>query len=262
MNNESLTDLRVALVQSDLVWENIPANLEAFDRQLSGITSPADMVILPEMFTTGFTNNAPQLAVKMDGAAVEWMRQHARRMDALVMGSMIIEEAGSYYNRLIAAFPDGELLTYDKRHLFSLMHEQDHYSAGRSRLIFEYKGWKIFPLICYDLRFPVWSRNVELADLMIYVANWPEKRQFHWNLLLNARAVENQCYVAGVNRIGEDGGGVPHNGHSAVYDFWGNELVSAKNLQTVVSVTLSRPALDEHRSRFGFWKDSDTFEIR
>lgn len=252
--------LTIALVQSDLIWEDIEANLEQFDDSLWA--ADADVIILPEMFTTGFTNDAERLAVTMDSKPVMWMHDLACRLGSLLMGSMIIEECGKFYNRLICAFPDGNINTYDKRHLFSLMKEDEYYTAGNQQLIFEYKGWKIFPLICYDLRFPVWTRNVEMADLMIFVANWPEKRQKHWNLLLNARAVENQCYVAGVNRIGEDGGGVPHNGYSAVYDFWGNEIFSAKDLQGVFTTTLSKSSLVEHRERFGFWRDRDTFEIK
>lgn len=256
----NMEHLKVALVQTNLIWEDIDANLSQLDDMLWA--ADADVIILPEMFTTGFSNNAEKLAVKMDSDPVMWMHDLACRLGSLLMGSMIIEENNQYYNRLICAFPDGSMQTYDKRHLFSLMQEQNYYTAGQERLIVEYKGWKIFPLICYDLRFPVWSRNVEMADMMIFVANWPEKRQKHWNLLLNARAVENQCYVVGVNRIGEDGGGVPHNGYSAVYDFWGNEQFSAKDLQGVFTITLSKSAIDQHRERFGFWRDRDTFEIK
>lgn len=251
--------LKIALVQTNLVWEEIEQNLSNLDDMLW--SADADVIILPEMFTTGFSNEAKKLAVKMDSAPVQWMHDLACRLGSLLMGSMIIEEEGKYYNRLLCAFPDGSMQHYDKRHLFSLMHEDDYYTAGRERLIFDYKGWKIFPLVCYDLRFPVWSRNVEMADLMIFVANWPEKRQKHWNLLLNARAVENQCYVAGVNRIGEDGGGIPHNGMSAVYDFWGNEQLSAKDLQGVFTVELSKEKIEEHRERFGFWRDRDNFKV-
>ncbi len=251
--------LKIALVQTNLVWEDIEQNLSDLDEMLWA--ADADVIVLPEMFTTGFSNDSEKLAVTMNSEPVQWMHDLACRLGSLLIGSMIIAEDGKYYNRLICAFPDGSMQHYDKRHLFSLMHEDEHYTAGQERLIVEYRGWKIFPLVCYDLRFPVWARNVEMAELMIFVANWPEKRQKHWNLLLNARAVENQCYVAGVNRIGEDGEGVPHNGMSAVYDFWGNELISAKDLRGVFTVELSKAKIEEHRERFGFWRDRDNFNI-
>jgi predicted amidohydrolase len=254
--------LTVTLLQNNLVWEDIDANLLAFEEQMAGLPEGSDLIILPEMFTTGFSNNAEKLAVTMDSYPVRWMLDHAARQNAMMMGSMIIQEDGKYFNRLISAFPDGNLLTYDKRHLFSLMKENEYYTAGDSHLIFEFRGWKLFPLICYDLRFPVWCRNTDMADLMIFVANWPEKRHFHWTTLLKARAIENQCYVAGVNRIGPDNNGIPHNGESGLYDFWGKELVSARNLQTAVTATLSKTVLSEHRERFAFWKDRDTFEIQ
>lgn len=252
--------LKVALVQMDIVWEDITQNLNQLDEMLWD--ADADIIVLPEMFTTGFSNASEKLAVKMNSEPVQWMHDLACRLGSLLMGSMIIEEEGRYYNRLICAFPDGELKTYDKKHLFSLVRENEHYTAGNEKLVFDFKGWKIFPLICYDLRFPVWNRNVEMAELMIYVANWPEKRQHHWNLLLNARAVENQCYIAGVNRIGQDGNDIPHNGMSTVYDFWGNEVFSAKDLQGVFTVELSKAKIEEHRERFGFWRDRDNFEIK
>jgi len=254
--------LQLCLVQSDLVWEDIPANLARFDAWLGQVPPDTDVVILPEMFSTGFTNNAAAMAVPMDGAPVKWMLEHAQKLDALIIGSMIISVEGKYFNRLLAAFPDGRLLHYDKRHLFSLMQEQDHYQAGTEQLIFEFRDWKIFPLICYDLRFPVWCRNTELADLMIFVANWPEKREEHWITLLKARAIENQCYVAGVNRIGLDDKANNFNGQSAVYDFWGKTAASAGNLPSLCHVTLSKAEIEAHRKRYTFWKDRDTFELQ
>lgn len=256
-----MENLTLSIVQNDLVWENIPANLASFDVMLNDISTPTDIIVLPEMFTTGFSNHAESLAVTMDSAPVQWMQQKAALMNALICGSMIIKENEQYFNRLICAFPDGNLMHYDKRHLFSLMHENDYYTAGNQKLTFEFRGWTITPLICYDLRFPVWCRNTEIADLMIFVANWPEKRSFHWTTLLKARAIENQCYLAGVNRIGLDNKGNPHNGESAVYDFWGKEMALAENLRTTKTVSLSKTALTQHRERFAFWKDSDTFNI-
>ncbi|HZH68662.1 MAG TPA: amidohydrolase [Chitinophagales bacterium] len=255
-----MDNLEIAIVQSDLIWEDIEGNLSNFDQLLWD--ADADVIVLPEMFTTGFTNQSNQLAVPMDGAPVEWMHDLACRLGSLLMGSMIIEEGGHYYNRLICAFPDGSLQYYDKRHLFSLAHEDQYFTAGKEHLLIDYNGWKIFPLICYDLRFPVWSRNIELADLMVFVASWPEKRQSHWDVLLKARAIENQCYVAGVNRVGEDKDGIVYSGSSAVYDFWGNDLVLAGDLEGVFKTVLSKPKLQEHRDRFGFWRDRDKFTIQ
>jgi len=255
-----MENLKISLVQSHLYWEDIEKNLEHFTELTQDIKT--DVLVFPEMFTTGFTNASDQLAVKMDSNPVKWMKDLSKKMDALVMGSMIIVENGNYFNRLLAAFPDGKLQTYDKRHLFSLVNENDFYTAGTEKIIIDYKGWKISPLICYDLRFPAWCRNTEMEDVIIFVANWPEKRQKHWNLLLNARAIENQSYVVGVNRIGEDANGIPYNGRSAVYDFWGNEMILANDLQGVFTIEISKNNLKEHRQRFGFWKDRDTFEIQ
>jgi omega-amidase len=257
-----MTDLQLCLVQNDLVWEDIPANLSHFDDLLANVLPKTDIIILPEMFSTGFTNNAAELAVSMEDVPVKWMQDHARKHDAMVIGSMIISESGKYYNRLLAVFPDGDLLHYDKRHLFSLMQEQDYYQAGAHQLIFEFRGWKLFPLICYDLRFPVWCRNTEMADLMIFVANWPEKRNFHWTALLKARAIENQCYVAGVNRVGLDDKDNNFIGHSGVYDFWGKTAVSAGHLSGLTHINLPKTELEAHRKRYTFWKDRDTFEIQ
>ena len=255
-----MENLKISLVQSNLYWEGIDKNLQQFSELTNDVET--DVLVLPEMFTTGFTNASEQLGVKMDSSPVKWMKDLSKKMDALVIGSMIIIENRMYFNRLIAAFPDGSIQTYDKRHLFSLVNENDFYAAGTEKLVINYKGWKISPLICYDLRFPAWCRNTELEEILIFIANWPEKRQKHWNLLLNARAIENQSYVVGVNRIGEDGNGIPHNGMSAVYDFWGNEMILAKDLQGVFTTEVSKIKLKEHRNRFGFWKDRDTFEIQ
>lgn len=255
-----MENLRISLVQSNLYWEDIDKNLQQFSELTEDVQT--DVLVLPEMFTTGFTNASEKMAVPMDSTPVEWMKDLSKKLDALVIGSMIIVEDEKYYNRLIAAFSDGSIQTYNKRHLFSLVNENDFYTAGTEKTIVHYKNWKISPLVCYDLRFPAWCRNTEMEEVLIFVANWPEKRQKHWNLLLNARAIENQSYVIGVNRIGEDGNGIPHNGMSAGYDFWGNEIVLAKDLQGVFTVELSKKNLKEHRERFGFWKDRDTFEIQ
>ncbi|MCO5234330.1 MAG: amidohydrolase [Chitinophagales bacterium] len=254
-----MEDLKIALVQMDIVWEDRDANLNQLDQLLWDAN--ADVIVLPEMFTTGFTNHSVEMAVKMDSKEVMWMHDLACRLGCLMIGSMIIEEKGKYFNRLICAFPDGEIKTYDKRHLFSLVDEDKYYSKGIQRLIIEYNGWKIFPLICYDLRFPVWSRNIEMAEVMIYVANWPEKRQVHWNHLLKCRAIENQSYVVGVNRIGVDTHHNHHFGGSAVYDYWGDELLNAEGSRGVYIIQLSKENIQNHRVRYGFWRDKDKFEI-
>ena len=254
-----MDELNIALVQSDLVWEDIDQNLNQFDELLWA--SDADVVILPEMFTTGFSNNSQQLSVAMDSMPVNWMHDLASRLGCLLIGSMIIEEKGKCFNRLIAVLPDGTIQTYDKRHLFSLSKEQEYFSAGQEKLLIEYNGWKIAPFICYDLRFPVWTRNTKEADLMIFIANWPEIRIDHWNTLLKARAIENQCYVAGVNRIGTDNQGIVYNGQSAVYNFWGDELISAKDLQGLATTRISKKELKKNRVHYSFLKDRDKFGI-
>jgi predicted amidohydrolase len=255
-----MENLRISLVQSNLYWEDIDKNLQHFNELTQNVET--DVLVLPEMFTTGFTNSSEKLAVQMDSIPVKWMQDLSIKLDALVIGSMIILENGMYYNRLIAAFPDGTLKTYDKRHLFSLVNENDFYSAGLKKTVIDYKEWKISPLICYDLRFPAWCRNTDMEEVILFVANWPEKRQKHWNLLLNARAIENQSYVVGVNRIGEDANGIPYNGRSAAYDFWGNEMILANDLQGIFTIEIFKNKLKEHRQRFGFWRDRDTFEIQ
>ncbi len=197
----------VTLVQSHLDWEAPQSNLDRFTALMEPLAGKTDLIILPEMFTTGFAMQPAPLAESSDGPTLEWMKKMARQLKAVVTGSIIAEEAGKYYNRLYWVEPGGRILHYDKRHLFGMAGEGDHYASGQERLIIDYEGWRICPLICYDLRFPVWSRNTEEIDLLIYVANWPETRANDWCTLTTARAIENQCYVAAVNRIGEDGNG-------------------------------------------------------
>ena len=252
--------LKIALVQPDTVWENIEGNLSQLDDMLWD--SDADVIVLPEMFTTGFSQRARQMAVSMNSLPVEWMHDLACRLGSLLMGSMIIEEKGKYFNRLLVAFPDGEMKFYDKKHLFSLSDENKIYTAGKERLVFDFEGWKIAGYICYDLRFPAWTRNVEQADLMVFSANWPQKRMSHWEALLKARAIENQCYVAGVNRVGQSPDGVEYNGMSKVYNYWGDELVNAQRNKGVIQVELSKELLTENREHYGFWKDMDKFDLR
>ncbi len=253
--------LRITTVQSILHWENAAANLDMFSQKLGGLADKTDLVILPEMFTSGFSMNAEAIAETMDGPSLKWMREMASSLNAVVTGSLAIQDAGKYYNRLIWMQPDGHFGIYDKRHLFTLAGEHQHYSAGSEKLIVEWKGWKICPLICYDLRFPVWCRNAENYDLLIFMANWPETRGHHWRQLLLARAIENQAYVAGVNRVGEDGLGYVYNGDTAIVDFSGNLLYQAAQIEGVFTVSLSLDKLRAYREKLQFLADRDDFKI-
>ena len=218
-----MNELRICLVQADLAWENRNQNL-AHLRQMVEQSPSTDIVFLPEMFASGFTMNAAACAETADGDSVRWMKDLARGQNCAVTGSLIIAENGRYYNRLFWVEPDGKTLTYNKRHLFSLAGEEKVFTRGTENILIEYKGWRIRPQICYDLRFPVWARNTDNYDLLYYVANWPERRVKHWQQLLIARAIENQSYVVGVNRVGNDGNGIEHSGHSAVIDAMGERL--------------------------------------
>jgi len=260
-----MEDLRITLVQTSLHWESVDGNLEHLGKRIQSIQEPTDLLLLPEMFSTGFTMNAPALAEELQGKSVGWMKEIAKRANAIVCGSLIIGEGGKYYNRLVWMRPDGSYLTYDKRHLFRLAGEEKTYEAGSSKMLPELKGWKILPLICYDLRFPVWSRRTKEDDydVLIYVANWPDRRIRAWDTLLPARAVENQCYVAGLNRVGEDGNGIPHSGHSAVYDGMGEPVWQAiPGKEETKTVTLSAEALVKWRRMFPFDRDADQFRIQ
>lgn len=255
--------LNTAIIQADLKWEDAQANRSYFTKEIEALSEEVDLIILPEMFTTGFSMNAENLAEKNDGLSFQWMREMARLKGAAVTGSLIISEAGNYYNRLFFVFPNGEYKTYDKRHTFTLAGEDKTYTAGKERLIVEFKGWRICPLICYDLRFPVWARNTENYDLLIYVANWPSKRVAAWDTLLKARAIENMSYCIGVNRTGTDGGGYEYNGHSAVYDCFGENLTGDnRELPFVVQVNLDKQHLEETREQLKFLQDRDDFILK
>ena len=270
----AISDLSITVIQTDLLWEDRNANLASLTSQLEQLSSESDIIVLPEMFSTGFSMNPSKLAEPHLGPTYQWMVKMASKLDTVIAGSIIsyMDEAGirSYYNRLYWVEPGGNHACYDKRHLFSFAGEHDHYSAGNERLIVAYKGWKICPLICYDLRFPVWSRNnshdgaeTEAAfDLLIYVANWPEARRKPWINLLEARAHENQAYVVGVNRIGKDGNGITHSGDSGVFSPKGERLDHIQPHEPKAeTVTLSRSDLDEFRSKFTVWKDKDAFKL-
>ena len=255
--------LNIALLQVDLNWENPEANRSLFSKEIENLNEKVDLIILPEMFTTGFSMNAEALAEQMDGPSLQWMREMAKSQDAAVTGSLIIEENRNYYNRLFFVYPDGSYKIYDKRHTFTLAKEDQTYTAGTEKLIVEYKGWKICPLICYDLRFPVWSRNTEDYDLLIYVANWPNKRVNAWDALLKARAIENMSYCVGVNRTGIDGGGYEYSGHSAVYDCLGKNLTGEDREEVFVEIVkLDKNHLKETRDSLKFLQDRDRFEIK
>lgn len=256
-------DLKVTIVQSDLSWESPEENLENFSNKIHAISEETDIVILPEMFTTGFSMNAEILAENQPGTTLNWMRQLASKKNAAITGSIIVKEEGFFYNRLYFVFPDGSFQQYDKRHTFTLAGEHKIYAAGAKKIIIDFRGWRICPLICYDLRFPVWARNTEDYDLLIYVANWPEKRIAAWDALLKARAIENMAYCAGVNRIGEDGNGHPYVGHSAVYDVLG-EQISKRDFEASFTQTiqLSKSDLENYRKQLQFLNDRDDFTLK
>ncbi|MFJ4141516.1 amidohydrolase [Pseudomonas sp. NPDC089734] len=257
-----LPDLKLALIQTTLVWHDRQANLDHFSTLL-GQVKDADLVILPEMFTTGFSMDSETLAEPEDGPTSEWMKEQAKRIQAVITGSVIIRAAdGSHRNRLLWARPDGEVLYYDKRHLFRMAGEHEHYSPGERQVMFELNGWRIRPLICYDLRFPVWSRDAQDTDLLLYTANWPGARRLHWNRLLPARAIENLCYVAAVNRVGSDGKGFEYTGDSQVLDFQGDSLLEAGEADGIFQVSLKAADLQAYRTRFPANLDADTFEIQ
>lgn len=253
--------LRVSLVQCSLQWEDKTANLSRIEALISGLEGRTDLVILPEMFSTGFSMQAAALAEPMDGPTMNWLALQAGRLGAVVTGSFIAAEKGRFHNRLVWMSPGGNFSTYDKRHCFSPAGEQDHYTPGERHLIAEVKGWKVMPLICYDLRFPVWSRNVQGYDLLVYVANWPEKRSLAWNSLIQARAIENQVYTIGVNRVGTDGNGISHSGDSAVVNYLGEVMHRSSGGEDVFTLDLSFTEQQAFRRAWPFLADRDSFEL-
>ncbi|MEX0813299.1 MAG: amidohydrolase [Chitinophagales bacterium] len=255
-----MEDLRIALIQSDLVWEDKAANFKQLAELIETTENP-DLIILPEMFSTGFSMNAQKMAEPENGQGLQWMQERAKKTKAVVCGSLIIEDGGKYYNRLFWVKPNGDFEKYDKRHLFTYAGEEKTYSAGKEKLITELKGWKICPQVCYDLRFPAWNRNQEDYDLLFFIANWPARRTYAWRHLLIARAIENMAYTIGVNRIGEDKKGVYHSGNSIVLDPLGEILWEEADKQAVKTINLSKGKLIESRERFGFLRDRDEFEI-
>ncbi len=255
-------DLTISLVQSSLFWQDTEANRKHLAKKINAISQNTDLIILPEMFTTGFSMNAALLAESMDGTTLRWMQDLAIQKDAVIVGSLIIQDHDLYYNRLIWMRPDGSLDFYDKRHLFAMAGEHNVYTAGSQRLIVTLHGWRICPMICYDLRFPVWSRNSDFYDLLIYIANWPDRRSYDWNTLLKARAIENQSYVAAVNRVGVDDLGHQYNGDSCVIDpGWNKVLYHKSHTEDTHTITLSKEHLVKVRKRLPFLQDQDPFTI-
>jgi omega-amidase len=253
-----MQNLTVTLIQTELFWEDIPANIAMFDKKIDGISEKTDVIILPEMFTTGFTMNIEKAAESMTGSAVSWLVAKARQRQAHILGSVIIEEDKKYFNRLVLARPDGEIMTYDKKHLFRMAGEHKVFSAGTNHLTITVNGWELRTFICYDLRFPVWCRNIaNQYDVAIYIANWPARRAHHWKLLLPARAVENQCYVIGVNRVGKDGNGNAHSGDSSIIDPVGNIVFEKADVPCIHKAVLSYEKVKEFRETFAAWQDAD-----
>jgi len=256
-----MSALDVSIVQADLSWHDASKNCDYFEAVISGLDDPGDLVVLPEMFSTGFTMEAQTQAERWNGPSVKWLRRVSAEQNTCLCGSLIIEDNGHFYNRFILMRPDGSHVLYDKRHLFRLANEDRHYSAGNELVAFEINGFRICPMICYDLRFPVWSRNRDRYDLLLYVANWPSPRHLAWETLIRARAIENLAYVAGVNRVGTDGNDHPYAGGSAVIDYLGNELVNLGDTAGIATVSLDLAALNKFRKKFAFDQDADDFLI-
>jgi omega-amidase len=257
--------LKVTLIQTDLAWHDPAANRRKFENLFAPLAGQADLIVLPEMFPTGFTMAATSVGEIANGPSVDWLRAQASKLGAVVTGSIATRDGDRYVNRLIWMRPDGTHEHYDKRHLFRMAREHDHYAAGARRLVVEIKGWKVLPLVCYDLRFPVWSRNRigadDAYDVLLCVANWPERRRHAWQTLIQARAIENLSYCIGVNRVGTDGGGISYAGDSAAIDFLGQPMTAASEQEFVATVELDRTALEAFRAKFPAHLDADDFQL-
>ena len=260
-----MSSLHISLIQTKLFWEDKTANLLMLEEKINSISQKTEIVVLPEMFSTGFSMNPSSLAETMDGPTIEWMKRMAAEKKIILTGSLIIQENNQFFNRLLWVLPNGTIGHYDKRHRFAFAGEDQHYSNGHKRLIAQVKGWNINLQICYDLRFPVWARQQSddepEYDVLLYVANWPERRSHAWKTLLTARAIENQAYVVGVNRVGEDGNGIYHSGNSMVVDPLGEVLYHKEHEEDIFTIILEKTTLIEIRNKFPFWKDADDFHI-
>jgi omega-amidase len=254
--------LKITTFQAYLFWENIEKNLQNLGLRLSGIREKTDLIVLPEMFNTGFSMNVQALAEEMNGRTMQWMLQQAKRFECVVTGSLIIKENNKYYNRLIWMRPDGSFEKYDKRHLFAMGKEDDYYTAGTEKLVVELNGWKICTAICYDLRFPVWLRNKDPEyDLLLLVANWPERRSLHWRTLIPARAVENLSYVVAVNRVGHDGNEIYHSGDSMCIDPNGKTVYYKPEDEDLYTFSISKDEVTKARRLYPFLRDADDFKL-
>ena len=257
-----MQNLKVAIIQSKIIWENPELNFELFGKKINSMKEEIDLIILPETFSTGFTMNVHKLSDIPDGKTAEFLRTLAKQKKSFIAGSAIIKDKNKYYNRLLISSSDGEIFHYDKRHLFRMGREHEVYSPGNKQLILKIKKWRVAFFVCYDLRFPVWSRNNNSYDISVFVANWPEIRQNHWNALLLARAIENQSYVIGVNRIGIDGNGIISSGDSVVINPWGEYILNAKRKDGIFTADLSHKILTDYKKKFPAYKDTDKFSIK
>ncbi|MCK5825288.1 MAG: amidohydrolase [Ichthyobacteriaceae bacterium] len=258
-----MSELRIALIQTHIFWENPKKNIEELTIKVNSIDNNVDIIILPEMFSTGFTLNSETEKHSMNGKTVNWMKEMANTKDCAIVGSLIIEENGRLYNRALFVYPDGEISYYDKKHLFTLANEHKNFTAGSTRTFISYKNWKILPLTCYDLRFPEWSRNTNNYDLLIYVASWPERRKEAWKSLLKARAIENLTYVAATNRVGLDGNDIRFSGNSTIIDFQGKTIADTEEYEEdIIISTIKKEDQIIFRTKFPFLDDMDVENIQ
>ncbi len=254
--------IKITVFQAYLFWENVEKNLQNLGLRLSALKEKTDLILLPEMFNTGFTMNVTRCAEQMDGVTMRWLYETAKKFECMVAGSLIIEEEGKYYNRFVWMSADGSYVHYDKRHLFGMADEDATFTPGNSRIMLQLKGWKICPMVCYDLRFPVWSRNQEDGyDLLVYIASWPDKRSGHWRALIPARAIENQAFVIGVNRVGHDGNEVYYSGGSMCISPVGDVVYYKPEDEDLYTFTLHPKDLEKAREQFPFLKDADKFSL-
>ncbi|WP_411767184.1 amidohydrolase [Winogradskyella sp. A3E31] len=257
------TQLKVALIQADLVWENPAENRENFSKTIDQISEDVDLIVLPEMFTSGFTMHPESVSETMDGETMQWLKKLAKEKNSAITGSLVIRENDNFFNRSVFVEPSGTIISYDKKHTFTLAGEHKIYKAGTKKVIIDYKGWKICPMVCYDLRFPVWARNTQDYDLLLYVANWPKPRINAWDALLKARAIENMSYCIGVNRVGLDGNDHEYSGHSACYNVLGNRIDATPfEKEGVDIVTLEKSHINKYREKLQFLNDRDDFSLK